>query len=938
MYVQILGPLAVEAAGVPVTLGARRERQVLALLAASTNRTVPLDRIVGELWPADPPATPRHTVQSYVYRLRASLGGAADRIETTPHGYRLHLREHELDAGRFEDLASQAREPGIDPDTASALLATALGIWRGPAYADVVDLPTLMPERARLEMLRIAAIEDRFDAELALGRHRETISDLEVAVAEEPLRERLWSQLMLALYRSEQQADALAAFRRAKGILGDSLGIDPGPRLIDLEGRILLHDESLQLPGPLRNAETGSLLPEPRTRLIGRAREVETVRGLLGRERLVTITGAPGVGKTRVAFEVARLAKDDYPHGVHVVRLHETDEPGVVPSAIGAAVGLQTRDTNVAAALSAHLRTMRVLLVLDNLEHLTDAIPGIGHLLDSAPGVSVLTTSRVPTRLTGEHVFRLDPLPPTSDTASGLSGTPGPAALLFEDRARARSADFALTEANIDTVTEIVDCLDRLPLAIELAAARLGTVTLEQLSVRIGAALPLLNRGSVDGQHNHRGLAEAIAWSYELLAPAQRVVFRRLGVFRGTFTIEQAEHVADGASPSDVVNDLLDLVDANLVVAANDDGRFSLLHTLREFAMDSLRDAGEEELAERRLAGHLVVVAGAAESGLTGPDQAWWLARLEAEESNLRASLAWTRSHDPETGMLLASRIWRFWQFRGRLAEGRSWLGPMLEARDVELHTRVRGLIGLAGICYWQTDFATAEAAYVEAHTILGQADDTTLRAEVLFGWMQTLACAQGEVEAALTVGEELGALADSSENPLLAFMKVAASGAVHYYAQDWEAALPYLFLLLDITRSAGNRWLEREVLFGLASSSYFLDRHDEAEEYLNLALRIAHEMDHLPAVASALYWLALLAVRSGDAERGVLLAAAAGRMRAPETGGFSADDVGLVEMIDPVDLARESLDESSIDVAWARGWSLPFSEVINRITSERRY
>lgn len=929
MYFRILGPLEAEIDGAAIDLGTPRQRQVLALLLAQPDRVVSVGLLADQLWSGKPPKTARHTIQAYIHRLRDAFGEEAGCLETLTDGYRLSVGE-EVDAFRFEQMVKVARQvPPEDLAIVGDLLRQALDLWRGPVFADIPDLPALLPERTRLETMRLAALEDRIDADLALGRHNALTEELGVAVLEHPYRERLWGQLMLALYRSGRQAEALRTYQRAKTLLGEELGIVPGPWLVELEGRILLQDASISAPEFVYELPQDNL-PVPRTSFLGRHSELSHVQSLLETTRLVTITGPAGVGKTRLALESARKAAGSYPHGIYFVSLAETDEPALIPSAIAASLGVTT-DRNVIDTLTEHLRHRRLLLVLDNLEHLTDGLAVVADLLASAPGLTILATSRTPVRVSGERVFALDPLPAARPDDFGVDHDINVAIALFADRAAAADPKFTVTPENIGWVTQIVNGLDDLPLAIELAATRIGSMPLPEMGQRLDRALPFLNAGPIDAHSRQRTLSNAIAWSHDLLSASHRAIFRRVAVFRRGFTLDQAEIVADGPPAENVAQGVLDLVEASLITRPIDskEGRFSMLETIREYALNQLTEAGERDRISRRHAGFFSDLAQIAEPELTGPNQTQWLDRLVSEYPNLRAALAWTKANQPDMGLVMAGSLWRFWQFRGLLADGRQWLDDMLVASEgVNGLPRVKALIGLAGICYWRADFNEAETHYTQALRLLQESDHPLLRAEALFGQMTTLACHRGDIEAAIPYEKELHELAATSREPILSLMGIGASGAVRFYTKDWAGAESYMNQTLQMARTAGNRWLEREVLFGLSAVAYMQGQLDEAEEHLRGALAIAHEMGHQQGVSLSLYWLALAAVIRGDSERAVTLAAAAARIREDHGGGFVAGDVGLIEMQDPVELARKSLDEPGFDRAWARGWAIGLDEL----------
>ena len=499
MEFRVLGSLEVVASGRSLLLGTPRQRTLLGLLLVRAGEVVSCNRLIDDLWDGDPPGTARHTLQGYVHRLRRALGPDGWRLQTRPAGYRLKVSAGELDAQRFQDLATEGRRALVrgDPQAAADHLAAALGLCRGPLLADLGEVAALEPERARLEALRLTALEDRIEADLALGRHTALVSELEGLLAQHLFRERLWGQLMLALYRSGRQADALQAFHRARQILDQELGIQPSRWLHHRQEQILLQDAALEVPEPTSPARPQHNLPAQRNSFVGRRPELAELQGLLQTRRLVCITGPPGSGKTRLAVQVATGLLEQFPHGAWSVSLAETADPELVPSTVTAALGIhEGPEQSIIRALVDHLQSRRLLLLLDNFEHVLPAALVVGQLLDAAPGLTVLATSRAALRLSGEQEYPIGPLPlPTSgELAADLSGND--AVALFADRAVAVDPGFVLGVDNAPVVAEVVARLDGLPLAIELAAARLRQFPLPELRRRLMPAVPLLTGGS----------------------------------------------------------------------------------------------------------------------------------------------------------------------------------------------------------------------------------------------------------------------------------------------------------------------------------------------------------------------------------------------------------------------------------------------------------
>jgi predicted ATPase/DNA-binding SARP family transcriptional activator len=928
---RVLGPLEVVAAGQPLDLGTPRQRTLLGLLLVHAGEVVSYDRVVEELWDGDPPATARHTLQGYVHRLRRVLAADAWRLITRPPGYQLKVSTGELDAQRFQDLATAGRRALVrdDPQAAADQLAAGLGLWRGPLLADLDEVAALEPERARLEALRLTALEDRIEADLALGGHGGLVSELEALLADHPYRERLWGQLMLALYRSGRQADALQAFHRARQVLDEDLGIEPSRWLHRRLEQILLQDPVLEVPEPTPPPRPQHHLPVQRTSFVGRRRELAELQGLLHARRLVCVTGPPGSGKTRLAVEVAASLLEAFPHGAWFVSLAEVADPELVRSALATALGIpELPERPAAQALTDHLRPRRLLLVLDNFEHLLPAAVVAAQLLDAASGLTVLATSRTPLRLSGEQEYPLAPLPlPRPDAPADLLGND--ALALFADRAAAVDPHFVLGADNAPLIAEVVARLDGLPLAIELAAARLRLFPLKELARRLSPAVPLLTGGPVDHAARQRTLRDAIAWSDQLLGPTDRALFRRLGVFQGGFTLQAAEAVAQGPPVNDIVADLATLVEASMLGRPVEPGqtRFTMLETIREYALEQLGVAGEDDEIGGRHARFYAALLERAEPKLTGADQARWLDRLEAEHANLQAALRWaSQTGDTEMALMMAARLWRFWQLRGHFADGRRWLEDVLAAEGPASMPRAKALIGLAGLCYWQGDWDAAEAAYGHARELAKGLEDWWLELEALFGLAFTLACHRGELQAAAPIEQQFQAIINEHPEPLAIGLGLATSQMMRLFAGDLDGSRSYGEQCLAGTRALGERWYESQILRTLALTSMLQGRHQQAEDELRECLDVALQLGDMAGVALDLDRLGQAAVALGRPERAVVLAAAADRLRESVGGGLTVES-GRWATEHPRDAAQRLLTHSQIDKAWAQGRAMSLKD-----------
>ncbi|QOV38765.1 winged helix-turn-helix domain-containing protein [Streptomyces ferrugineus] len=683
--------------GRPVPVGGARLRALLTVLALRGGRTVTVGLLVDEVWGAQPPTDATGALQALVGRLRRVLG--ADAILSTEGGYRLAAAPDEIDLHRFERLVGEGTRALADGDPAKAagILDDALALWRGPA---LVDLPDRTAEAARQETRRLDALRARHAAALALGHAEQSLPELTALCDTHPLDEPLQALRLRALRDAGRTAEALAAYEDVRHLLADRLGSDPGPELRALHGELLRptqeayragHDTATEAearrprPAPTSPPPTGNLRARL-TSFVGRESDIDAIRGDLATARLVTLLGPGGAGKTRLSQEAAETARDVAPDGVWLAELAPVDDPEAVPEAVLTAVGAREtvlygagaeamraaneRHDDPVERLAEHCGKRRMLLILDNCEHVVAAAARlVEEVLERCPELTVLATSREPLGVPGELLRPVDPLPQ-------------PVALrLLADRGAAARPGFR-TQDDPEACAEICRRLDGLPLAIELAAARLRMLTPRQIADRLDDRFLLLTSGSRTVLPRQQTLRAVVDWSWELLDEDEREVLRRLSVFAGGCDLAAAEAVC---GPAALVA-LGSLVDKSLVVAApSGDGemRYRLLETVAEYAGERLDETGRRAEAERAHLTYYRELARACDPLLRGPGQFATIERLEREYENLRTALRHAvADRDEQEGLCLILSLAWYWQMRDLRVEARNWcrevmaLGP----------------------------------------------------------------------------------------------------------------------------------------------------------------------------------------------------------------------------------------------------------------------
>jgi len=749
----MLGPLEVRTdddSGTTLDVGGSRLRALLIMLALRPGQLVPARQLIYGLWADQPPAGAANALQALVSRLRRALPDAV--IESRPAGYQLKLDPRSTDIVRFEELAARGRiQLRDDPAAAAATLRESLALWRGPALMDVADSDFGRAVIARLDELRLLATENRVDADLRTGVTATLVAELEGLVVAHPMREPLAARLMRALHACGRRGDALQIYEQTKERLVDQLGIEPSAELAALHLSILRADdppaeapqaEAPQAEAPQAEAPQADPPPEARsappaspgrsnlraelTSFVGRDAELAQVAELLSANRLVTLTGPGGAGKTRLAVEAARAEAAAMPDGVWLVELAPVTDPADLISAVLSVLGLREQallyagkplaarlppgqaaaPDEQADALSRMLTALaaqRTLLVLDNCEHLIEAAATLAdRILAACPQVRVLATSREPLNITGEARWTVGPLtlPPDPAVSSDIPERTGPLAprptgappgidayasvSLLVQRARAVFPGFGLTEANAPAVARICRALDGMPLAIELAAARLRTMAPEQVAARLDGRFQLLTGGSRTAMPRHQTLRAVVDWSWDLLDDAERTLWRRFSVFSGGATLEAAEQVCAGRGISaDQVLDLLTaLADKSLLTVrpGADGARYRMLEIIRAYGQERLTEVGEHDELRRAHARHFTQLAEASMDYLLGAQQLDWLRKLSEDQDNLHGAIRGAiAAGDGQAAVALAGGLGWYWSLRSMKVEGAELIAMALE-------------------------------------------------------------------------------------------------------------------------------------------------------------------------------------------------------------------------------------------------------------------
>ncbi len=940
MEVLLLGPLEVRDRGRSLSVPGNRPRALLALLALNAGRVMPADRLVELLWGEEAPLSAANALQVHISNLRKVLepDGPPYRVLVSDRsGYVLNLTPDQVDLARFERLVEQGHQAITRGDVVlcARLLDEASAIWRGSALTGLLDHPWSFGEARRLEELRLAAVEDRVEADLALGRHHDLVAQLEALIARHPLRERFRAQLMIALYRCGRQAEASDVYLKTRELLVEELGMEPGYELQRLLRAILNQDPSLQDQAPERPLPRVDNLPAPLTSFVGRKREVAEVAAALLRSRMVTLTGTGGIGKTRLAIEVARGLLGSYARGIWLASLASISDPNLVPERVSAVLAVRGRaGQTTTQSLIARLREGRCLIVLDTCEHLVDACAQLAEaLLTSCPGVTVLATSREALGVDGELVWQVPPMElPEPGLLDQVAAASDYAAVdLFRQRALSAVGSLELDGPTLQLVVRLCRHLDGIPLAIELAAARLKVISLDELSTRIGDRFRVLTSDKRTASPRHQTLRRAIDWSYDLLSEADRSLLRKLSVFAGSFTLEAAEAIGGHRDGEDLVDVLSSLIRKSMVLIERNEleVRYRLIDTIREYADGKLREIDVLGAADQRHSRFFRELAERGAPHLRGPNAAVWMGRLAADHDNMRAALRsrFQAGDSEELGRLLGA-LWWFWYVRCFFEEGRRWLDVGLtQLQPTSRSSRVSLLLGAGQLAWAQGDHGSDRALFEEALSLAADLGDDGLVGQSLLR-LSLADYATGQMNAAAVhLEESIRRLRQHGPPSMLAEALNNLGWIRAFELDDLASSAELLSESLTVARQCGDQWALLEVLDSVAHLRMAESDIDAAQASQEESLRICIAIGDSWSAPRVLAGFVQIAIERGQPDRALCLAAAAARLR---------DDVGMVLMpaeqaqLDPlIDKARASLDRNAATDAWKEGSRMTMMEAV---------
>ena len=929
--VQLLGPVQVRHGGEEVDLGGPKQLAVLATLALAAGRACSATELAAAVWGEDVPPSAPGTLRAYVSRLRSRLPDGA--IDRSAAGWQLRTGRETVDALRFQDLVVAADE--AEPARRRALLEEALALWSGPPLGGLDGVPGIADHRERLVDLRAAAIERLLALRLAAGERREVVRDAAVLAQELPHREGPVTLLATALARSGRHADALAAVTRLQERLADDLGLDPSPALHELHRRLLLHDPTLL--GDERADQGGAPrrpLPLPLTSFVGRETDLRAVDDALALSRLVTLVGPGGAGKTRLAVEALRRHDRPGIDGPWVVELGYVTEPGQVVETVAQTLGVTSTGRADAAAITDAVAGRPLLLLLDTCEHVVEEVAAlVTHLLGACGGIQVLATSREVLGVPGEQVLPVAPLP------AGRPGSPGDAELLFAERAASVVPGFTLDGATAPAVTRLVRALDGIPLAVELAAARLAVMGLDDLVAMLDDRFALLEGGLRTAPPHQRTLEATVSWSHDLLDDDERTLFRTACAFAGPFTLAALRGLTDEVRHRSVVGLLASLTAKSMVQVdraadPRESRTYRLLETMRVFGRERTDPATAAELADRHLR-WFAADADAAFTCLRGPDARRCLTHLDLARPDMRAALRHAvDTRDRSAALRLVGGLATWWFHRGHLREGLRWVATAAALPGAaEPAVEARAALGAAQLAYGTGDATSLDPAFLAGLDRAAAQDDDVSVAAVAACYAGYFQAMFGQLEAAQGLFARAQTLVVGGAVEAWAVAEVLFSQGQLLRAQDLRGeALAVLQRAAQAGDACGHVWAAGSARY-IAAKTH-LDRRQGAPA--------------LAAVAQALPSTLELGIHTSTL---ALLHVAAGAVAALDRHAEAAMLLGAVDAwgdrlgyhparMDPLDgerhraLVREGLAPDELAEATGRGRALALGEAVARVTA----
>lgn len=931
MYFRLLGPLEVEISGAVFAVTGTRPSAVLSLLLLNSPHVVAAERLVSLLWGDDPPTTAANSLQVHVSALRKVVerGGAPYRVLVSQAlGYRMAVEADQVDFRQFELLSEDGRRHLEAGEAAAAvnLFDEALALWRGPALSGLERESWAVPEIKRLEDLRLSIEEDRFDAELRLGRHLDMVNSLEASAARHPLRERLQGLLMLALYRSDRQAEASAVYQRTRDALVDELAMEPGPPLQALLRQILNQEPALEVPAPA--SATGNL-PRPISSFVGRVRELSELKQAIQASPLVTLVGPGGIGKTRLAIEAGLPMQSQFSDGVWFVDLAAVVGDGQVIGQLARSLAVRTVPSEpVDISVRRWLSNKAALIVLDNCEHVIEgAARGAATILSASGALKVLATSREPLSITGEHLVRLDGLAvPTIDgSASADEVLAASSVALLVAR-----APHVVADEDAATIGEICRRLDGLPLAIELAAARLRTFGPSEVLRRLDDRFDFLTTGSRTSDARHRTLQATLDWSFELLTEKEQRLLECLSAFSSAFDLSAVAAVSPvELADSEELEALASLVEKSLVQrTAKAPDMYRLLETVRDYSGRQLQKRGKAEDVRGAHFEHFLRMSRAADQELWSARQLAWKEQFDLVRDDVRAAMDWgLQTRQPELLAFVRPLVFYSWT-RSQLHEIAQWVAAALAALPEATPMRIRALLEYARLLgHYSGDEPLSEAFAKEAIRIQEQLGDFSFRSMadlVMAGCYMEL----GDLDRAAEILEEAIDWGRKLDDPRQLSLALNDSAYINYQ-MGVKTSEPEERVreAIALARLHGERYESTSFLDSLAEITLDRDEVAEAATLWSECLEVGELYDDIWSTAMAIQGAAAIARSARNYEAAVLLSSAAAHLR-EDTRWVLSSSNSLPGATAVKDL-RKKLSATRFDELWAAGLLLTRSDAV---------